>query len=67
MAVGSCHLGLCHHWQRPEADTGDVHCMRKRRRGVRMNMGMSRSKCSIGGGIKGGGRILGLSKFRNPF
>jgi len=32
MAVGRCHLSLRHHWHRPEADTGDVHCKRRRRR-----------------------------------
>jgi len=30
MAVGRCHLSLCRHWHRPEADIGGVHCMRKR-------------------------------------
>jgi len=28
--VGRCHLSLCHHWHRPEADIGGVHCMTRR-------------------------------------
>jgi len=30
MAMGRCHLSLRHHWHRPEADTGDFNCMRKK-------------------------------------
>jgi len=30
MAVGRCHLSLRLHWHRPEADTGDVHCKKRR-------------------------------------
>jgi len=29
-AVGGCHLSLCRHWHRPEADIGGVHCKRRR-------------------------------------
>jgi len=59
MAVGRCHLGLCHHWQRLEADTGDVHCKRRRRLRINMSKGMSMSRIAGGRGMVGVPIILG--------
>jgi len=62
MAVGRCHLGLCHDWQRLEADTGDVHCKRRRRRRLsRMNMNRSMSVSRI----RGGRGMVGVSILGN--
>jgi len=47
MAVGRGHHSLRHHWHRPEADTGDVHCMRREKdlgEGVRREKGGSISR-----------------------
>jgi len=56
MAVGQCHHGLRPNWHRPDADTGDVHCIKRRRRGW-----WRRGESATNGGRLGGLTINILS------
>jgi len=53
MALGRGHHSLRHHWYRPEADTGDVHCrMRRRWRDVWWSRESAANSGRLGGFIK---------------